>query len=80
MPTLDVTIVQAELHWHDAARNRDHFARTIHEIEGHSDLIILPEMFTTGFSMDAPALAEAMDGETVAWMMEMAGRNSGDRA
>jgi omega-amidase len=72
MQTLDVTIVQTDLHWHDAAKNRDHFSKTIENIEEHTDLIVLPEMFTTGFSMDAPALAEPMDGKTVAWMKTMA--------
>jgi len=75
MQTLDVTIVQADLHWHDAARNRDQFSKTIASIEGHTDLIVLPEMFTTGFSMDAPALAETMDGETVNWMKETADKS-----
>ena len=72
MPTLDITIVQADLFWHDAEKNRDQFTRTIESIEDHTDLIVLPEMFTTGFSMDAPALAEPMDGVTVAWMRDMA--------
>jgi len=73
MPTLDVTIIQADLHWHDAARNREHFSQTIKRIEEDTDLIVLPEMFTTGFSMDAPTLAEPMNGTTVEWMKEMAG-------
>ena len=72
MPTLDVTIVQADLCWHDAPANRGQFDRMIDDIEGRSDLIVLPEMFTTGFSMDAPALAESMDGETVSWMIDRA--------
>jgi omega-amidase len=72
MPTLDITIVQADLFWHDAEKNRDQFTRAIENIEDHTDLIVLPEMFTTGFSMDAPALAEPMDGATVAWMRDMA--------
>jgi len=74
MPTLSVTIVQADLHWHDASRNRDQFTAVIEDLEEPTDLIVLPEMFTTGFSMDAPALAEPMDGETVAWMAEIAAR------
>lgn len=72
MPTLNVTIVQADLHWHDAGRNRDQFSTVIHGIEEQTDLVVLPEMFTTGFSMDAPSLAEPMNGETVGWMTEMA--------
>jgi predicted amidohydrolase len=76
MPTLDVTIVQADLYWQDAARNCEQFTAAIEDIDKHSDLIVLPEMFTTGFSMDAPSLAEPMDGESIAWMREMAS-NSG---
>ena len=77
MSTLSITIVQSELHWHDAPRNRQRFTAVIDALEKSSDLIVLPEMFTTGFSMDAPTLAEPMDGETVRWMKETAAtRNS----
>ena len=72
MSTLDVTIIQADLHWHDAAANRAMFAERIESIADSTDLIVLPEMFTTGFSMDAPSLAEAMAGDSVCWMREMA--------
>ena len=72
MSTLDVTIIQADLFWHDAERNRKQFEETIGGIETQTDLIVLPEMFTTGFSMDAPSLAEPMDGDTVTWMTETA--------
>ena len=72
MPTLNVTIVQADLHWHDAAANRDQFAKIIAELPEATDLIVLPEMFTTGFSMDVEHLAETMDGESVAWMRHTA--------
>jgi predicted amidohydrolase len=70
MPALSVTVVQADLHWHDAARNRAALAQTIGDIGEQTDLIVMPEMFTTGFSMDAPALAEPVDGPSVAWMRE----------
>lgn len=72
MSTLEVTIVQADLYWHDPARNREHFTAVIEVLKEATDLIVLPEMFTTGFSMDAPALAETMDGDSVRWMREMA--------
>ncbi len=72
MSTLNVTIVQAELRWHDAAGNREQFAETIGSLGNPTDLVVLPEMFTTGFSMDAPELAETMDGESVTWMRDMA--------
>ncbi len=72
MPTLAVTVVQAELCWHDAVRNREHFTAVIGGLQEATDLIVLPEMFTTGFSMDAANLAESMDGDSVRWMRETA--------
>lgn len=68
MQDLTVTIIQTVLKWHDAAANRAHFDGVIAGIEGPTDLIILPEMFTTGFTMDTTAYAETMNGESVAWM------------
>jgi predicted amidohydrolase len=72
MSTLNVTIVQADLAWHDAAGNRERFTAVIESLLEPTDLIVLPEMFTTGFSMDAPDLAETMDGDSVTWMRDMA--------
>ena len=72
MQTLSVSIIQAELHWHDPERNRKHFAVAIQSIDQPTDLIVLPEMFTTGFTMDADTHAEDMDGKSIAWMREMA--------
>lgn len=76
MSTLNVTIVQADLAWHDAAGNREQFTAVIEGLPGPTDLIVLPEMFTTGFSMNAPDLAETMDGDSVAWMRDMAIRSN----
>lgn len=72
MSTLDVTIVQAELHWHDPERNRADFARLLAGRGEPTALIVLPEMFTTGFTMHARENAERMDGPSVAWMAETA--------
>ncbi|GGK87499.1 amidohydrolase [Rufibacter glacialis] len=71
MTDLRVSLLQLDLAWHDAAANRANFQAKIEQLP-QTDLIILPEMFTTGFSMDAPALAEEMDGPSVAWMRQMA--------
>lgn len=76
MPALKITIVQADLRWHDADANRDLFTAAIDNIGQETDLIILPEMFTTGFSMDAPTLAESMNGPTVSWMKEIANKTN----
>jgi predicted amidohydrolase len=72
MQSLNVTIIQQDLHWHDPAANRAALGNRIKSIAEKTDLIVLPEMFTTGFSMDAEALAESMTGESVSWMQEMA--------
>ena len=68
MRTLTISIIQTALHWHDAAANRAHFDGVIAGINAPTDLIILPEMFTTGFTMDAGEHAETMDGDSIAWM------------
>lgn len=72
MPDLRVAIVQCMLHWEDAPANRAMLAQRIAPLRGATDLVVLPEMFTTGFSMRSAELAEPMDGPTVRWMREQA--------
>lgn len=72
MNDLRVTTVQTSLVWEDAEANRQAFTEHLMPLKGKTDLILLPEMFSTGFSMNAEALAETMDGPTVKWMAEMA--------
>jgi predicted amidohydrolase len=74
MRDLRLTIVQSMLHWEDAATNRAMFAGLLAPLRGTTDLVVLPEMCTTGFSMRSDELAEGMDGPTVAWMREEAHR------
>ena len=69
---LRVTMIQADLAWQDPAANRHALAAHFRGLQGHTDLIVLPEMFSTGFSMDAAELAETMDGPTVGWLREEA--------
>lgn len=72
MRDLRLTLVQSMLHWEDAAANRAQFTERLASLRGATDLIVLPEMFTTGFSMRSRELAEPMDGPTVSWMREQA--------
>jgi omega-amidase len=72
VPDLNVTLVQAELAWQDPEGNRQQFAGLLGNLRGDTDLVILPEMFNTGFTMDTAAQAEEMGGETIAWMAEQA--------
>jgi predicted amidohydrolase len=72
MQDLRVTIVQSMLHWEDAEANRAMFEAKLTSLKGTTDLVVLPEMFTTGFSMRSTELAEAMSGPTVHWLREQA--------
>ncbi|GAB5398631.1 MAG: nitrilase family protein [Aureisphaera sp.] len=71
---LNITIVQSHLNWENPEANRAMFSEKLSQVIGKTDLILLPEMFTTGFTMNAEPLAEPMDGETVAWMKKEAKR------
>ena len=74
MPSSDlrVSVVQAATVWHDAAANRALYGDLVRPLAGQSDLIVLPETFTSGFSNDAVDGAETMQGESVAWLRELA--------
>ncbi|HSH67464.1 MAG TPA: amidohydrolase [Bacteroidia bacterium] len=72
MNDLKVTLIQSELFWENKEKNLEQFLKKINAISQPTDLIILPEMFTTGFSMNPKKLAEGMTGETVDWMKERA--------
>lgn len=72
MQDLKIAFIQTELHWHNPQANRAMFEEKIWDINSPVDLIILPEMFTTGFTMDAAAQAEVMGTSTVKWMAQIA--------
>lgn len=72
MSTLTITGIQTHLHWEDPIANLNMLEKKIKSISGQTEIIILPEMFNTGFSMNPEKLAETMDGETVKWMKRMA--------
>ncbi len=74
MSALRVTLLQAALAWHDAAANRAHFSALMAPLAGTTDLVVLPETFTTGFSMSVEAVAEPTDGATLAWLKAEARR------
>lgn len=72
MSQLTVTIIQTNLHWEDKATNLQMLEEKINSIQEKTELVVLPEMFSTGFSMKPELLAETMEGETVQWMKKMA--------
>jgi predicted amidohydrolase len=74
MQNLRISLVQGATRWHDPAGNRDYYGRLFAPLHGITDLILLPETFTSGFSNDAIDQAEGMDGPTVAWLREQSRR------
>ena len=68
---MKISIIQTTLAWEDAAANRAHFTQLIDTIQ-ETDLIVLPEMFTSGFTMNAAGAAEAPTGPSVVWMQQLA--------
>lgn len=67
-----IAIVQSNLVWENAIQNRINFKSKIEAIVEPVNLIVLPEMFTSGFNMNAQEVAETMQGETVTWMQNLA--------
>ena len=72
MQDLTVTIIQADLVWENKAANLNRFERLLQDVPRQSDLAVLPEMFSTAFTMNAAPLAEPPDGPTVRWLQEQA--------
>ena len=72
MSTLTCTLIQTKLFWQNAEANRNMLEEKINLIKEKTEIVILPEMFATGFSMQPEKFAETMDGETVAWMRKIA--------
>jgi predicted amidohydrolase len=72
MSTLTITIVQTQLSWENKPDNLRRFSEKIKGINEKTEIVVLPEMFSTGFSMNAATLAEKMDGPTMDWMKKTA--------
>ncbi|MEM6831021.1 MAG: amidohydrolase [Bacteroidota bacterium] len=71
MKDLTISLIQSDLYWEEPEANMASFEEEISLID-HTDLIVLPEMFTSGFSMNAEKLAEPVGGRTFKWMRQMA--------
>ena len=69
---LTATIIQPNVFWEDKTKNKRMFDEIIGKLSQTTDLIILPEMFSTGFSMQPSLMAEHMNGPTIRWMGEVA--------
>ena len=72
MDNLNITFIQTHLYWEDAAKNLTHLSEKLNQINDSTDIIVLPEMFTTGFTMNPKAMAEEHGGKALQWMIEKA--------
>lgn len=68
MKDLQIAIIQSDVLWENIDGNLQNFSRLLSNIYQSVDLIVLPEMFTTGFSMHSKEIAESMTGKAVEWM------------
>ena len=71
MSTLSFSIIQTNLFWEDKGANLANLEQKIMGIESYTEIIVLPEMFSTGFSMQPKIHAETMDGPTIDWMRRL---------
>jgi len=68
MQPLTLSLIQTQTHWHDPEANRTMFDRWFCEVPESADVVVLPEMFSTGFTMNSDSVAEPMSGPTVEWL------------
>lgn len=72
MSTLKFTLIQPDIVWEDKAANLQQYEQYLASVNEQMEVVVLPEMFSTGFSMQPKRLAEQMDGDTVQWMVGIA--------
>ena len=70
MPDLHITLIQSDISWEDSMKNIEHFGIMIDALSTPTDLIVLPEMFNTGFSINPYKCAETAEGPTIGFMRE----------
>ena len=69
---LNIVAIQANLTWVNPEKNRLYFEQVINKLTSNTNLVVLPEMFSTGFTMKPSSVSETMNGATVSWMINMA--------
>ncbi|MDG1509234.1 MAG: nitrilase-related carbon-nitrogen hydrolase, partial [Flavobacteriaceae bacterium] len=73
---LNIVAIQAKLSWENPAANLEFFEHKIAHLDSDTDLIVLPEMFSTGFTMQPTSIAQTMKGSAVLWMIATARVNN----
>ena len=75
MQNLKITLIQTDIIWENPQANLEKYAEMIANSED-TDVIVFPEMFTTGFSMEPEKLKETMNGQSIVWINRMKDGNS----
>jgi len=73
---MKITLVQSDIAWENKKANFNNYEILLEKMEGKTDIIVLPEMFNTGFSMNSAMMAEDMKGETLGWMRKLSERGN----
>jgi len=68
---MKIALIQTELSWENPTQNRSNLEKKINAIKEDVDLVVLPEMFTSGFTMNPKNVAETMDGATISWLKNL---------
>ncbi len=76
MEEIKISLIQSDLVWENPAENMKKFEAKFSDLKGKTDIVLLPEMFTTGFSMNPRPIAETMKGNTVAWIKKQSTENN----
>ncbi|MCR9260554.1 MAG: amidohydrolase [Pseudomonadaceae bacterium] len=72
MQPLTLSLIQSEVSWHDCGANLNLFSQLLQQVPDNTDLVLLPEMFSTGFTMASEEVAQTMQGEAVTWLRDKA--------
>ncbi len=73
---LNISFVQTDTIWQDVNRNLERLSLKLDSISNDTDMVILPELFSTGFTMEADKVAEPMNGKAVLWMQQQASKKN----
>ena len=69
---IKIALVQTSIKWEETKNNLSKYEAIVKQIEEDTDVVFLPEMFNTGFSMNVEKIAETMEGKSVSWLKEVA--------
>ena len=75
MSTLTISLIQTSIFWEDVDKNLEMLEKKINSLSGKTEIVVLPEMFSTGFTMQPEKVAETMDGKTMTWLKNISEKN-----